>query len=71
MRNNLACRKLVTGNQMHRIPPLLLVVLLVGSSNDSFSLGQRQDMSNQLTIRQEVREVAALEKVDKEGGDVL
>lgn len=51
-----------TYTHTYHIPPLLLV----GSSNDSFSLGQRQEMSKQLTKWQEEREVATSEKVDKE-----
>lgn len=42
MRNNLAHGELVTsqtGNQMHHIQPLSLVVLLASSSNDNFSSG--------------------------------
>lgn len=35
---------------------------MVCSSNDSFSLGQRQEMSNQLTIRQEERDCAVTER---------
>lgn len=47
-----------TYTQTGHIPPLSLV----SSSNESFSLGQRQEMSNQLTVRQEEREGVATQR---------
>lgn len=60
MNNQLAHGKLVTSQKEHITP-----LLLLGFFNDSFSSGWRQDMSNQLTIRQEQREDAVLERQTK------